>query len=116
MSNHYYKYVYYEYITMHQARCEPDYPVWIFSSALVPTVKSKLKIPRVLISLGACTAGILTRGVGKIGPHGPLPLAQSAAHSMSITARATSYIHTYQREFWFFHSKTTAKKLKTTAV
>ena len=43
--------------------------------------------------LGACAVDTVTRGVGKIGPHGPLPLAQSAAHSMDITARATSYIH-----------------------
>ena len=28
-------------------------------------------------------------GFGKIGPQGPLPLAQSAVRSMDITARAT---------------------------
>ena len=36
------------------------------------------------------------RVVGKIGPHGPLPLAQSAVRPLDITARATSYIHTYR--------------------
>ena len=35
--------------------------------------------------LGVCATGIASHGVGKIGPHGPLPLAQSAAHSMGIT-------------------------------
>ena len=30
---------------------------------------------------------------GKIGLHGPLPLAQSAARSMGITARATFNIY-----------------------
>ena len=45
--------------------------------------------------LGACAAGTVTRGVGKIGPLEPLPLAQSAARSMGIPVRATSKIHTY---------------------
>ena len=35
----------------------------------------------------------MSQQFGKIDPHGPLPLAQSAARSMGSTARATSYIH-----------------------
>ena len=46
--------------------------------------------------LGACVAGTVTRGVGKIGPHGPIPLAQSTARTMGSAARATTYIHTYR--------------------
>ena len=45
--------------------------------------------------IDACATGTLTRGVGKIGLHGPLPLAQSTTRSMGRTARATFYIHTY---------------------
>ena len=45
--------------------------------------------------IDACDTGTLTRGVGKIGPHGPLPLAQSTTRPMGRTARETFYIHTY---------------------
>ena len=63
--------------------------------------------------LGACATGTATRWVGKIGPHGPLPLAQSAACSMGITARVISNIHTYIHTYisessgvFFFKQKT----------
>ena len=78
-------------------------PVWSWLSSvdfqLTLSANSKVDTENTKSAnkLGACDADTLTHGVGKIGLQGPLPLAQSASHSIGITARATfnTYIHTY---------------------
>ena len=60
----------------------------VFSSPLAANSKVEMENTYVLVHLGVSDVG-LACGVGKIGPLGPLPLAQSAVRSMDITARAT---------------------------
>ena len=50
---------------MLQARCESDYPLWIFSSPLVPIVKSKLKTPKSVSKLDGVLQVELPAGLGK---------------------------------------------------
>ena len=67
-----------------------DFQLTVSANSKVDTESTKS-----VSKLGACAAGTRTRGVGKIGLRGPLPLAQLAARSMGTTARATSNIYTF---------------------